>query len=943
MTDQNEDIVERINRACPIDKVMAQDGFTLRAGHDKRRKCVEHDSLVVDVGESFYWWNSTGEHGDTINWVMKRRGVDFKGAVELLCRQYNLPEPNWGHESNASRVAARAKEEALAVAARVFHRWLMKDNAALAYAHGRGWTDETIIACQLGFSGNGTEHERKEITDEMVISGVDVRSPAAVSVLGYKGKIATWLSDQGLEPNKGWIDKGYITGMLGGGRLVYPHLKSGRVVYLAGRGITEKIHYNLHRELAGEKQLYFNQAYRFDSDRVILVEGQADAVSLGQMGYPAVALGNVLVKAGSDALNFCKSHKAVYIALDEDKAGYTAAIKIADMVGPMARLLRWDAITRYQGYVGVDGQTMPVKDANDLLKAFTQASVDADQQTALIHAAMQASPTYVEERCINAGKAQGAEKDEATKAALLVIARMDDLNKSQYRAKLAKALGVGVRDYDHMLKTATTKAAEKDLGEPIYTFGRYDPNTGWLLEYLYDPESEEPQLAWRDADGKIGSGFSVVIDGQKYLPFPVNETVRSGAVLFPSKVGEEKEIRELVTIVELFIKRVYLLPSEKVARMMAYYVLLTWVYDSFNTIMYLRAMGDAGSGKSEMMRRIGLMCYRTMNANGAGSTSSLFRAVERYRGTVFIDEADLNNSDTEADMVKFLNLGAMKNNPIWRTVEVTGPNGNKDFEEKAFQTFCPKLISMRKDFRDDAVGSRCLSFKLQPREQIELKRAGITNEINSSMRAQALAIRNLLLQWRLRTWQPEIEIDPEFYEMAISARLNQVAGPLLALAKEDPEQQEEIRRNLREYYQETILERSMTIVARIIEAFWKIWKFPDLHKTMTKVDANGDTWIKVGDLTRIANELINEMNGVKEEEEDDGGKKRKKKDFELTPQGTGHKLRNDMQLQMSKRQRDGYWVRFDEARLEGLSMRYGINPAELGPQNSKTPAQETML
>jgi hypothetical protein len=294
-------------------------------------------------------------------------------------------------------------------------------------------------------------------------------------------------------------------------------------------------------------------------------------------------------------------------------------------------------------------------------------------------------------------------------------------------------------------------------------------------------------------------------------------------------------------------------------------------------------------------------------------------------------------------MVKFLNLGAMKNNPIWRTVEVTGPNGNKDFEEKAFQTFCPKLISMRKDFRDDAVGSRCLSFKLQPREQIELKRAGITNEINSSMRAQALAIRNLLLQWRLRTWQPEIEIDPEFYEMAISARLNQVAGPLLALAKEDPEQQEEIRRNLREYYQETILERSMTIVARIIEAFWKIWKFPDLHKTMTKIDANGDTWIKVGDLTRIANELINEMNGVKEEEEDDGGKKRKKKDFELTPQGTGHKLRNDMQLQMSKRQRDGYWVRFDEARLEGLSMRYGINPAELGPQNSKTPAQETML
>ena len=115
----------------------------------------------------------------------------------------------------------------------------------------------------------------------------------------------------------------------------------------------------------------------------------------------------------------------------------------------------------------------------------------------------------------------------------------------------------------------------------------------------------------------------------------------------PPALGDKRPIRELVAYVEKFIKSVYLLPSDRVARLIAYYVLITWVYDSFESMIYLRAMGGAGSGKSELMCRIGLICYRTMTANGADSTSSLFRMVQRYKGTVFIDEADIENSDTE--------------------------------------------------------------------------------------------------------------------------------------------------------------------------------------------------------------------------------------------------------------------------------------------------------
>jgi hypothetical protein len=326
-----------------------------------------------------------------------------------------------------------------------------------------------------------------------------------------------------------------------------------------------------------------------------------------------------------------------------------------------------------------------------------------------------------------------------------------------------------------------------------------------------------------------------------------------------------------------------------------------------------------------------------MTANGAGSTSSLFRSLERYKGTVFIDEADIQNSDSESDMVKFYNLGAMRNNPIWRTVESTGPDGEKTWEAVSFQTFCPKLVAMRKDFRDDAVGSRSLTMKMAPREMTELRAGKIPLTINNEIRGRAQAIRNLLLRWRLETWQPEIEVDAEFYDLSISARLNQVAGPLLAIAKDDPEQQEDIRKMLREYYAETIISQSMTLAARVLEAIWKIWNYPDLHKDKVKQEPDGTYSLKIGDITTIANEIMDEMNDEKAEDGEEGGKSSNRR--EVKAQRIGRIIREELQLQVSERRRDGFWVQWNEPRIQGLSTKYGINPSDFGPKADGTPPQ----
>jgi hypothetical protein len=924
-----EDIVEQIKARLRIEDVVQGDGYPLPT-RGIYRKCTTKGTggLIVNVAKQLYYWNSRSEWGDVVSWVQARKGTDFKGAIEELARLAGLPEPNWRGEDMVQRAAARAREEALDVAQRVFVRWFWRCPDAQAYAKGRGWTDDqaveptiedpqpepepgTLRMAMLGYSGEGSDAERAEMRRELEGAGVDLSSPAAVAILGMRGNVHEWAKAHGIQLNDDWLANGYIPGMLGRKRLVYAHVRGGRVRYLSGRGIEQKFHYNLPESLVGKRQVYHNQVYTPAAPVVVVVEGQADAISLGQLGVAAVALAGVA--PDEDVVEQLKHHQAVYVGLDADTAGDKNRWRVADAISPTVRLVRWDGLVEHNG----------VKDANDLLRSMLGMQLSEEAQAATVRGMLESAPTYVEMICAWAGYLKGAERDQAQIQALKVVARLDKMRLSQYRSQLAKALGVSVRELENMLKALQLEEkAEKAKGEPVYTWGGL--LDGWLVEYLYDIEEDRASLAWRDPQGVIGSGDSVNIEGRCYMPYPPTETLRTGSILFPSGLGERKSLAELIVYIKMYMNWVYMLPSEETAGLVAYWVLSTWIYDCFETVIYLRAMGGAGSGKSEFLYRIGMISYRTLSSSGASSTSALFRSAERYKGVVAIDEADLEQSDTANDMVKFYNQGAMKGHPIWRTIEVTGPNGEKTFEEIGFQTFCPKMIGMRKDFKDDAVGTRSLTLKLQPREMTELRAAGVPLTVNQEIRARAQALRNLLCRWRLETWQVEIPVDFDLYDMEISARLNQVAGPLLAIARDDPAQQDEIRHTLRDYYRETILSQNMTIAARVLEALWKIYQYQDLRDKMVKRELDGREAIKVGDVTRITNDIINEMNDADEEDDKKGGR-------ELSAQRIGKVLRAELNMAISQRTREGYKVYWNGPRMEGLSVRFGINPADFRP------------
>jgi DNA primase len=351
-----DDIVERIKEANRVEDVIGET-FPLQKQHGKYLRCREHDSLVIDTTKQMYTWNSKSEGGDVIEWVMKRNGWDFKSACEWLARRAKMPEPKWGHEDHEVRLAARAREDAFVVAAGVFQRWLLADAEALEYVKGRGWSEETIRECMLGFSGRGTAAEHQEMRGELSMHGIEAECPNGAAILGYRGDMRAWGAKWKVTVQENWIEWGSISGMMGKTRLVYVHMAGGRVRTLSGRNILgaevnaegrEVKSFNVPAALAGERQVYFNQVYQARSEECLVVEGQADAITLGQWGIPAVAMCGTSWQDQARLLEeLRKRHRALYIGMDADEAGEKALVgkdgdwPLGKLLGPMARVIRW--------------------------------------------------------------------------------------------------------------------------------------------------------------------------------------------------------------------------------------------------------------------------------------------------------------------------------------------------------------------------------------------------------------------------------------------------------------------------------------------------------------------------------------------------------------------------------------------------------------------------
>lgn len=299
----------------------------------------------------------------------------------------------------------------------------------------------------------------------------------------------------------------------------------------------------------------------------------------------------------------------------------------------------------------------------------------------------------------------------------------------------------------------------------------YRARDGTLIEMVFDPEVEQSRLVVYQR-GALALEETVEVDGRHIGPYsPHNNLLTHRVVLFACEAMDYGTEASLLGEVRAFI-HTYVDIEPGFEEVAAHYVLLTWRYDLFKELPYLRVLGNYGQGKSRFLLTVGSICFKPIFASGASTVSPIFRLLDEIGGTLVIDEADFRASDERSEITKILNNGHAEGFPILRS-DVTP---SKEFSPRAFRIFGPKIIATRHDFEDEALESRCLTTTLGGRRL----RTGIPITLPATFGNEAQFLRNKLLMYRLRRFEEEQGVVAPPADLP--PRLSQILTPLLSVA-----------------------------------------------------------------------------------------------------------------------------------------------------------------
>lgn len=159
------DELERLKDEVSVERLVESSGIELkRSGKDKVGKCPFHEddtpSLVVTAKRNLWHCFGCGAAGGPIDWVMKRQGVSFRHAVELL-----RADPSLAAQGTSPRTASTVRklpapvsldadeQRLLDEAIDYYHQTLKSSPEALAYLEARGLTHpELVDRFKLGYA-----------------------------------------------------------------------------------------------------------------------------------------------------------------------------------------------------------------------------------------------------------------------------------------------------------------------------------------------------------------------------------------------------------------------------------------------------------------------------------------------------------------------------------------------------------------------------------------------------------------------------------------------------------------------------------------------------------------------------------------------------------------------------------------------------------------------
>lgn len=326
-TGNQNNIVDEIKSRCNIVDVVSRVVPLKKAGSNYKGICPFHNektpSFIVSETKQIFTCFGCGATGNVISFVMRYYNLDFKGAVEMLAKEYGISL------TGAFR-GNKNKDELYEInrqAARFFFK-AMRERVTPAYTYmkERGISEETLNKFGIGYADESWD----SLYQHMRSLGIPADKLIELGLLSKsKGR---------------YYDKFR-------GRVIFPILNtSGKVIGFGGRIIGE----GEPKYLNSQESSVFQKKYNLyglnltgnevrKADAIVLVEGYMDVVSLYQSGVRNVSasLGTALTENQARLLK--RYTKNVILSYDADQAGQNAALRGLDILykeGCRARVLK---------------------------------------------------------------------------------------------------------------------------------------------------------------------------------------------------------------------------------------------------------------------------------------------------------------------------------------------------------------------------------------------------------------------------------------------------------------------------------------------------------------------------------------------------------------------------------------------------------------------------
>ena len=308
-------------------KVMWDSKKSNTAKGDMWSPCPFHQektaSFHVDDRKGFYYCFGCHQKGDAISFVRETENVGFMEAIEILAREAGMQmparDPRAQEKMDRNQKLAKTMEEAVK-----YYRLQLQTQAgsnARDYLNSRKMPQPILDRFEIGFAPNS----RTGLFEHLKSKGID---PKEIIETGMA--IAP---DDGGKPYDRFRD-----------RIMFPIRDArGRCIAFGGRAMDPnaraKYLNSPETPLFDKGRSLYNHAPAREAagkaDALIVAEGYMDVIALSQFGFDhAVAPLGTAITENQLALLW-RIHPEPIIALDGDKAGLRAAMRLIDLALPL--------------------------------------------------------------------------------------------------------------------------------------------------------------------------------------------------------------------------------------------------------------------------------------------------------------------------------------------------------------------------------------------------------------------------------------------------------------------------------------------------------------------------------------------------------------------------------------------------------------------------------